>query len=204
MTLTGMPALRAVAAKRSASASSVMAPIATAAPAKSPACQARAVIEIAPCGNVGGERAQLFAGRLADDVHMGAGGRQQFGLPRRGHRISAHQRPLALEGRGTPAAATARASAGSSPRDGGTRAPRDGAASAQPSDGLVEPAQTLGIARHGTPFVDARPRVPRRAAHPIEQALCQRRARQAEWVKTAVTGTPRCLVGQDGGRMFNS
>jgi hypothetical protein len=45
---------------------------------------------------------------------------------------------------------------------------------------------------------------PRRAAHPVEQALCQRRACQAEWVKTAVTGTPHCLVGQDGGRMFNS
>jgi hypothetical protein len=45
---------------------------------------------------------------------------------------------------------------------------------------------------------------PRRAAHPVEQALCQRRARQAKWMKTAVTGTPRRLVGQDGGRMFNS
>jgi hypothetical protein len=45
---------------------------------------------------------------------------------------------------------------------------------------------------------------PRRAAHPIEQALCQRRARQAKWVKTVTTGTPRRLVGQDGGRMFNS
>ena len=97
MTLTGTPAARAAAANCAASSSSAQSATAMAAPAKSSGVPRSIVQDDRPARRSSSERQHFLAGRRGKNLDTRAGGREQFGFPRRRRTAAGDDRALVFQ-----------------------------------------------------------------------------------------------------------